>query len=460
MPKTLELHRVHRVHRVHLLTFWALFAALSLGACGGGSGSGSGSGPPPAFTVNGMVSGLAGAGLVLRDNGGDDLPVAADGLIAFPTKIASGATYSVTVFTQPTSPVQTCAVTNGSGTMGSTDVINIAVSCTLVHITGNHFTGFVSGSYFYTDISSSGASSGPNVFDGVGGYSGSYVLNTSGVISSGSISGPYTAAVGGAMTVHGYTGGVSADGNTIVSANLQAGNVPSVNVEIKQGQTNFTNADFGGIYQVVSVSSSADSSSSLTLTADGAGSYSGTLVQNNVGVITSNAVSGTYSVAADGALTITPASGSPLSGEISADGKTLVLSQFTAGQPSEVAVGIKQGQTNFTNADVLGTYNIVRYSGPVSAELMTLYFDGAGNFSGTITANQGGSISNSSVFGKYDVAADGTLTVRFIKQCWYCRCCSPPVLTGGVSSDGNALVLEFAALPNGPYGIFSVGVRL
>ena len=134
MPNTLE------PHRVHLLTFWALFAALSLGACGGGGGGGSAT-PPPAYTVNGMVTGLAGAGLVLRDNGGDDLPVAADGEIAFPTKIASGATYSVTVFTQPTSPAQTCAVTNGSGTMGSTDVTNVAVSCAL-----NDFTGFVSGS--------------------------------------------------------------------------------------------------------------------------------------------------------------------------------------------------------------------------------------------------------------------------------------------------------------------------
>jgi len=65
-------------------------------------------------------------------------------------------------------------------------------------------------------------------------------------------------------------------------------------------------------------------------------------------VITNGAVSGTYSVAADGALTMTPASGSPLSGGISADGKTLVLSQLTAGQPSAFAVGIKQGQTNFT----------------------------------------------------------------------------------------------------------------
>jgi large repetitive protein len=440
MPKTLELHRVH------LLPFWALFAALSLGACGGGSG-----GPPPAFKVTGMVSGLVGAGLVLRDNGGDDLPVAADGVIAFPTNIASGATYSVTVFTQPTSPAQTCAVTNGSGTMGSSDVTNVAVSCTL-----NRFTGFVSGSYFYTDISSTGASSGPVVFDGVGGYSGSYVLNTSGVISSGAISGPYTAAVDGAVTVNGYTGGVSADGNTIVSANLQAGNAPSVDVEIKLGQTNFTNADFSGIYQVVSITSAGDSSSSLTLTADGAGSYSGNLVQNNAGVITSSAVSGTYSVAADGSLTITPASGSPLSGGISADGKTLVLSQLTAGQPSAFAVGIEQGQTNFTNADVVGTYNIVNYTGN-SAEFATLDFDGAGNFSGTATSNSNGTISNSSATGTYAVAADGTLTIVFPRRCYPACHGSSPVFTGGVSSDGNTLV--FTDLNAGGFSAAGVGVR-
>jgi hypothetical protein len=386
---------------------------------------------------------LVGTGLVLRDNGGDDLAVAANGAIAFPTKIPSGATYSVTVFTQPTSPVQTCVITHGSGTMGSSDVTNVAVSCTL----NNGFTGFVSGPYRYTDISGIDARSGPVVFDGVGGYSGSYVLNSSGVISSGSISGPYTAAVGGAMTLGAYSGEVSADGNTILFANLQAGDAPYIEVDIKQGQTNFTDADFSGIYQVVS-------GSSLTLTADGAGSYSGTLVQNNVGVITSNAVRGTYSVAADGALTITPASGSPLSGGISADGKTLVLSQLTAGQPSAFAVGIKQGQTNFTNADVVGTYNIVNYTGN-SAELATLSFDGAGNFSGTTTSNDAGTIANSSVTGTYTVVADGTLTVTVLHQYVHPLAVT---FTGGVSSDGNTLVLTY--LQAGQSSATSVGVRL
>src|SRR6266480_3834728 len=97
------------------------FLDLLMVGCGGGGGDSSSPPPPPpppaTYTIGVTVSGLAGATnsvfgkyLVLRDNGGDDLAVAADGAIEFSTKIASGATYSVTVFTQPTSPAQTCAV--------------------------------------------------------------------------------------------------------------------------------------------------------------------------------------------------------------------------------------------------------------------------------------------------------------------------------------------------------------
>ena len=54
------------------------------------------------FTVGGTVSGLAaGASLVLRNNGGNDLTVTSSGSFAFTTPLASGATYAVTVSTQP-----------------------------------------------------------------------------------------------------------------------------------------------------------------------------------------------------------------------------------------------------------------------------------------------------------------------------------------------------------------------
>lgn len=82
-----------------------------------------------AYTVGGTVSGLAGTGLVLQDNAGDDTSVAANGSFTFATKLASGAAYAVSVKTQPSSPAQTCTVANGSGTVGVASIGNVAVTC-------------------------------------------------------------------------------------------------------------------------------------------------------------------------------------------------------------------------------------------------------------------------------------------------------------------------------------------
>src|SRR5690606_9574410 len=70
----------------------------------------------PGFRIGGTISGLAdGAQVVLQNNGGDDLTVSANGTFRFATKLAPANAYSVTVLTQPGSPVQICTVTNGSG---------------------------------------------------------------------------------------------------------------------------------------------------------------------------------------------------------------------------------------------------------------------------------------------------------------------------------------------------------
>jgi len=80
------------------------------------------------FSIGVTVSGLAGTGLVLRNNGGDDLPVSGNGSFTFSTQILSGAGYAVTVLTQPTGPNQACTVSNGSGTVGASNV-NVGISC-------------------------------------------------------------------------------------------------------------------------------------------------------------------------------------------------------------------------------------------------------------------------------------------------------------------------------------------
>jgi hypothetical protein len=82
------------------------------------------------YGVGGTITGLAGSGLVLQDNGGDDILFSASAVgFGFGTRIASGATYNVTVKTQPSGPAQTCVVASGSGTIGSVGV-TVAVTCT------------------------------------------------------------------------------------------------------------------------------------------------------------------------------------------------------------------------------------------------------------------------------------------------------------------------------------------
>ena len=87
--------------------------------------------PPPAttHTVGGVVSNLSGSGLELND-GTEDLAITADGAFTFPTALTSGAQYNVTVVTQPSTPAQVCAISQGSGTVATSNVTNIAIACT------------------------------------------------------------------------------------------------------------------------------------------------------------------------------------------------------------------------------------------------------------------------------------------------------------------------------------------
>lgn len=84
----------------------------------------------PVYSITASVSGLAGAGLVLQNNGSSDFSLSANGTINIDSAAFSGTAYAVAVKTQPTSPSQTCVVGNGSGTVGGANVTNITVTCT------------------------------------------------------------------------------------------------------------------------------------------------------------------------------------------------------------------------------------------------------------------------------------------------------------------------------------------
>lgn len=133
----------------------SFFMAILMMACGSfvgcrvtggttGSSSGTGSGVTGGtFTIGGSVVGLLGTGMVLGDNGGDNLAITANGAFTFKTPVSG--TYAVTVTTQPSTPAQTCSVTNGTGT-ATVNVNNVQINCGTTGLTiGGSVSGLIGG---------------------------------------------------------------------------------------------------------------------------------------------------------------------------------------------------------------------------------------------------------------------------------------------------------------------------
>ncbi|HMU38969.1 MAG TPA: hypothetical protein PKE31_08135 [Pseudomonadota bacterium] len=80
------------------------------------------------YPVNVMVMGLNGAtGLVLQNNGGDDLTINVEGTFTFSKEVPEGGNYNVTVKTQPVK--RACTVTSGSGVATKETGISVNVNC-------------------------------------------------------------------------------------------------------------------------------------------------------------------------------------------------------------------------------------------------------------------------------------------------------------------------------------------
>jgi N-acetylneuraminic acid mutarotase len=96
------------------------------------------------YNVAVTVTGLAGAGLTLKNNGGSALSISSNGTFNFNQPVASGSAYAVTVASEPLG--QTCSVSNGTGTVQSSNVTNIGVLCVsnLYQISGT-LTGLLAG---------------------------------------------------------------------------------------------------------------------------------------------------------------------------------------------------------------------------------------------------------------------------------------------------------------------------
>ncbi|HTE45283.1 MAG TPA: hypothetical protein VK636_08590, partial [Gemmatimonadaceae bacterium] len=86
--------------------------------------------PPTQFSIGGTISGLTGSGLVLheRNSGFESRPTNNGPFTIVPAR-SDGFAYDVIVGTQPSNPLQTCAVANGTGTISGANISNVTVSC-------------------------------------------------------------------------------------------------------------------------------------------------------------------------------------------------------------------------------------------------------------------------------------------------------------------------------------------
>jgi 6-phosphogluconolactonase len=134
--------------------YWQMLILTIVGACllpGCHHGSSSSTPAVPVYQLSVSVSGLAGSGLVLTNNGLDNLTVTASGTSTFSAEIADFTTYSVGILTQPTAPVQICNVIDGTGLVDGATVI-VSVSCGTV--------GTALGRFAYAVNSTAGTLSG------------------------------------------------------------------------------------------------------------------------------------------------------------------------------------------------------------------------------------------------------------------------------------------------------------
>src|SRR5579859_1364533 len=104
-----------------------------------------------AYTVGGMVSGLArGTQVTLDDNGANALTVTANGSFTFTTPVAAQGSYHVTVGTQPLG--QTCSVTAGAASDVLNNVTSVEVTCSAdTYTIGGTLSGLASGAQITLD---------------------------------------------------------------------------------------------------------------------------------------------------------------------------------------------------------------------------------------------------------------------------------------------------------------------
>jgi hypothetical protein len=90
-------------------------------------------------SVGGVASGVTAAGLVVQNNGGNDLSIESDGPFSFPGVLLDGDSYEVTIASQIEDENRTCRVVDGRGTIAASDIETVQLICSDIELFEDRF---------------------------------------------------------------------------------------------------------------------------------------------------------------------------------------------------------------------------------------------------------------------------------------------------------------------------------
>ena len=373
---------------------------LAVAGCGGGSSPSSSN---PTYTVGGTVSGLnANESVTLLNNGGDAQTVSFNGSFSFSIGLPSGGTYGVTVQSQ--TPGLSCSASNGTGTVGSSNVTSVVVSCAAIPFTVN---GTVSGLGANETVTLLNNGGDALIVSGNGGFT----FST-------------TQSVGSAydVTVQSHTPGitcpVSKGGGTVGSSNV-TGIVVSCAAGTESVLHSFSFG--GGATDGVDPQASLiiDSAGNLYGTTEGGGTY----VEGTVFKIDA---AGTESILYSFGSNVNDGT-APMAGLIMDSAGNLYGTTFSGGANSYYGTVFKISATG--TETILHSFGVIT-SGDGGTPKAGVIMDSAGNLYGT-TWTGGGPNNDGAVF---EISAAGTESVLY----------SFPYGTNGNANPAASLIMDQA----------------
>lgn len=406
-----------------LALVWMMFL---LAGCGGGSPSHSPSNTT--YTLGGGASGLtSGESVTLLNNGGDALTLSANGSFSFSTGLNSGNTYDVTVQSQ--TPGLSCSARNGSGTIGSSNVTSVVVSCALIPFSvGGTVSGLstnesvtlrnnagdtliVSGNGAFTFATSqtTGASYDATVQSHTPGIT-CPVNNGSGTIASSNVTSIVVSCAAGTESVlHSF--GSSATDGALPDAGLVMDGAGNLYGTTEGGgvsaQGTVFEIDAAGTESVLySFAGNTDGSSpQADLLRDSAGNLYGTTFSGGAnsyyGTVFKISAAGTESIVHSFTALVTGDGGSPLAGLVMDNAGNLYGTTYVGGTNNDGTV---------FKIDATGTESVL-FSFPIGTNdnanpRASLIMDSAGNLYGTTVfggANNGGTVFRISATGSESI---------------------------------------------------------